>query len=173
MKILAIVFKTTFLLHFPPAVIAWMSPVKWRLNSSMGITLKEIHKTSKSQSSCLNQGNPKPPESNLHQRLLLLSQRWDPAKWIHREWKKVDKSRTWLGWRTQANTFFFSWDPMAWRITLEVKFIENSISKDQSLPGQVRWWWWTCPLPVGLGWCLPPPHTFHPGNLYSMMPVYI
>ena len=83
------------------------------------------------------------------------------------------KSRTWLGWRTQANTFFFSWDPMAWRITLEVKFIENSISKDQSLPGQVRWWWWTCPLPVGLGWCLPPPHTFHPGNLYSMMPVYI
>ena len=125
MKILAIVFQAAFLLHFPPAVIAWMSPVKWRLNSSMGITLKEIHKTSKSQSSRLNQGNPKPPESNLHQLLLLLSQRWDPAKWIHREWKKWQKSRTWLGWRTQANTFFFSWDPMAWRITLEVKFIKR------------------------------------------------
>ena len=76
---------------------------------------------------------------------------------------------TWLGWRTQANTFFFSWDPIAWRDMLEEDLVlDPHMRKDQWRPGQVQWWWSTCPLPVALGWYRQPPHICHPATkIYS------
>ena len=76
---------------------------------------------------------------------------------------------TWLGWRTQANTFFFSWDPIAWRDMLEEDLVlVQHMRKDQWRPGQVQWWWSTCPLPVALGWYRQPPHICHPATkIYS------
>ena len=76
---------------------------------------------------------------------------------------------TWLGWRTQANTFFFSWDPIAWRDMLEEDLVlDPHMRKDQWRPGQVQWWWSTCPLLMALGWYRQPPHICHPATkIYS------
>ena len=46
--------------------------------------------------------------------------------------------------------------------------LDPHMRKDQWRPGQVQWWWSTCPLPVALGWYRQPPHICHPATkIYS------